>query len=297
MSCGGLRVVSLESRRAGAMEQMIRHHGGEPLVAPSVKEIPFEQHDEVYGWAELLFAGGFDLVVLMTGAGLALLREIIVERYPVGQLAAALRAVTILSRGPKPAAVLREMKITPRIVVPEPNTWREIVPLIAAHGGRRVTIQEYGWPNPDFLAALDGLGVDVSAISVYRWGLPDDTGPLREAVRRIADGECEVILFTTSIQLTHLLDLAAAMGRAAAVKRALAERIVIASVGPVMNAALADYGLVPDIVPPQPRMPVLVRSAAEAAHSILRQKMTQLSADRPPNTMAGPATTRRQGGH
>ena len=81
---GGLRVLSLESRRAELMEQLIRRHGGKPFVAPSVKEIPFEQHDEVHRWAERLFAGEFDLVVLMTGAGLSFLNDILAEKYPRG---------------------------------------------------------------------------------------------------------------------------------------------------------------------------------------------------------------------
>ena len=81
---GGLRVLSLESRRAELMEQLIRRHGGKPFVVPSVKEIPFEQHDEVHRWAERLFAGEFDLVVLMTGAGLSFLNDILAEKYPRG---------------------------------------------------------------------------------------------------------------------------------------------------------------------------------------------------------------------
>jgi uroporphyrinogen-III synthase len=276
----GLRVLSLESRRADVMEQLIRHHGGDPFVAPSVKEIPFEQHGDVYRWAERLFAGEFDLVVLMTGAGLTFLRDILAERYATEVFAGALRKVTLVSRGSKPVAVLRELGLAADITVPEPNTWHEIVPLIAARPERRITIQEYGRANPEFIAALEGLGAQVFALSIYRWALPDDRGPLCEAVRRIAGGGCDVVLFTTSIQLTHLLEVAQEMGMAAQVRRALAEEVAIGSVGPVMDAALADCGFTPDIVPPHPKMPVLVRSAAEMASAVLSRKVgrTQRSA-------------------
>ena len=183
---GGLRVLSLESRRADLMEQLIRRHGGEPFVAPSVKEMPFEQHDEVHRWAERLFAGEFDLLVLMTGAGLTFLNDILAERYPKEAFAEALRRLTIVSRGPKPAAVLHEMGVSAKVMVPEPNTWREIVPILAARPERRIAIQEYGRANADLLAAVRALGAEVSPISIYRWTLPDDARPLREAVRRIA---------------------------------------------------------------------------------------------------------------
>ena len=272
MDFRGLRVLSLESRRADSMEQMIRYHGGQPFVAPSVKEIPFDQHNEAYAWAERLFAGEFDLVVLMTGTGLAFLRDILAERYPQEKFAAALRKVTIVSRGPKPAAVLREMRVTPEILVPEPNTWREIVQAIAARRESRITIQEYGCANPELVAAVEALGARVTTIAIYRWTLPDDLAPLREAVRRIAERECDVVLFTTSIQLTHLLQVAASIGRDSDVRRALAEDLVIGSVGPVMDTALADCGLTPDIRPAHPKMAVLVRTAAENAASVLSRK-------------------------
>lgn len=272
MEFGGARVLALESRRAENMEQLIRRHGGEPFVAPSIKEIPFSQHDQVYDWAECLFAGEFDLLIFMTGAGLSFLRDILEQRYPRERFAEALRRVTIVARGPKPVAVLRELGVVTRIMVPEPNTWREIVPVIAARLERRIGIQEYGRANPEFLSSLKALGAEVSAVSIYRWALPDDTAPLREAVRRIAERECEAVLFTTSIQLTHLLEVAAGMGCEAEVRQALADDIAIGSVGPVMDSALADEGLAPDIVPAHPKMPVLVKTAAEMTWAVLERK-------------------------
>lgn len=268
----GLRVLSLESRRAELMEQSIRRHGGEPFVAPSVKEIPFEQHDEVHRWAGRLFSGAFDLMVLMTGAGLSFLNDILAERYPREAFAQAMRRMTIISRGPKPVAVLHEMGVTAKVMVPEPNTWREIVPIVAARPERRITIQEYGRPNPGLHAALQALGAQVCGIAIYRWTLPDDPRPLREAVRRIATRECDVVLFTTSIQLTHLLEVAADMGCSASVRQALAEDLAIGSVGAVMDATLADHGFTPDIVPAHPKMAVLVRTAAEMAASVVARK-------------------------
>jgi uroporphyrinogen-III synthase len=268
----GLRVLALESRRAGVMEEAIRRHGGLPFVAPSVKEVPFAQHEEAYQWGERLFAGEFDLLILMTGVGLTFLRDVLAERYPIERFAAALRRVTLVCRGPKPVGALHEMGVPNRIIVPEPNSWREIVPVVAARPERRISIQEYGRANPQLVQALQELGAEVSAIAIYRWALPDDPAPLRDAVRRIAARECDVVLFTTSIQLVHLLDVAEEMGVAATVRQALAKDIVIGSVGPVMTETLADYGMPPDIVPEHPKLPVLVRAAAEQAHSILARK-------------------------
>ena len=254
-------MIALESRRREAMEQLIRRYGGEPFVAPAVKETPFERHEEVYQWAERLFADDFDLLVLTTGAGVTYLRDILAERYSPERFLSALRRVTIVSRGPKPGEALEQMGVTGAITVPEPGSWREIVAVIARRPERSNAIQEHGRANPQLVATLEQLGANVSTISIYHWTLPDDPAPLREAARRIADRACDVVLFTTSIQLEHLLEAAA--GRAAEVIDALRRDIVVGSVGPVMTAALADYGLTPDIVPPHPKMQLLVRTAAE----------------------------------
>jgi uroporphyrinogen-III synthase len=272
MDFSGLRVLSLESRRAELMEQLILRYGGKPFVAPSVQEIPFSKNEEVFQWASRLLAGEFDLLVLMTGVGLTYLRDALLERYSQVQFVEALRRLTIVSRGPKPVAVLHELGIKGTIVIPEPNTWKEIVTVISGRAERRIAIQEYGRRNPEFVAALEELGAQVTALEVYRWSLPDDLNPLQEAVRRITRREFDVVVFTTSIQLVHLLQVAEQMGRAQEVRQALREDLAVASVGPIMNATLTGEGIDPDIVPAHPKMGILVRAAAENAVPVLARK-------------------------
>lgn len=272
MSFSGLRVLSLESRRAKEMEALITRHGGQPFVAPSVKERAIEANEPVFAWAARLLAGEFDMTVLMTGTGLAYLRDAIVTRHPLEQFVEALRRTTLVSRGPKPVVILHELGLKAHIIVPEPNTWREMAPLIATRSERSITIQEYGKPNAEFVAALEANGSSVTPLAIYRWELPDDVGPLHEAVRRIAGRECDVVVFTTSVQLVHLLQVAEELGRAQEVMSSLESDLVIASVGPIMDAALAERGLKPDIVPAHPKMGILMRAAAEQSVAALARK-------------------------
>lgn len=264
--------MSLESRRSEQMAQLVLRYGGKPFVAPSVQEIPFAKNDEVFRWATRLLAGEFDLLVLMTGVGLTYLRDALLERYPQEQFVEALRKLTIVSRGPKPVAVLHELGLKSTIVIQEPNTWKEIVPVIAERPERRIAIQEYGRRNPEFVAALEELGAQVTTLEIYRWSLPEDLEPLREAVRRILRRDFDVAIFTTSIQLVHLLEVAGQMGCAPEVRKALREDLVVASVGPIMNATLTGEGIDPDIVPGHPKMGILVRAAAEQAVQVLAKK-------------------------
>ena len=62
------------------------------------------------------------------------------------------------------------------------------------------------------------------------------------------------------------------MSLASDIRQALADDIAVASVGPVMTAALEEHDLRPDIVPPHPKMGVLVRVAAEEAARVLAVK-------------------------
>ncbi|MEZ5356172.1 MAG: hypothetical protein R2762_26345 [Bryobacteraceae bacterium] len=50
---------------------------------------------------------------------------------------------------------------------------------------------------------------------------------------------------------------------------ALRRRVVVASVGPVMSAALEAHGIRPGIVPIQPKMGALVKAAADGAQQLV----------------------------
>jgi len=272
MSFAGLRVLSLESRRAKEIEVLIRRSGGDAFVAPSVQERALEGSSEAVRFVERLEAGEFELVVCMTGAGLSFLRDMISGHMPVERLGAALRRATIVSRGPKPVPLLRELGVPVQIVVPEPNTWKEIVDAVASRPERHVAVQEYGRPNLEMNRALEELGAQVTPVAIYRWELPDDLEPLREAARRLAARKVDVVLFTSSIQLDHLLEIARSLGIEAPVRAALREDVAIASVGPVMTATLESQGFPVDVIPAHPKMGALVKAAAESAAAVLSIK-------------------------
>jgi uroporphyrinogen-III synthase len=278
MPFAGLRILSLESRRAKEMETLIRREGGDPFVAPSVQERALEDHGDAIRFVERMEASEFDMLICMTGTGLAFFRDQVAAHSAVDRLSAALRRVTIVSRGPKPLPILRDLGVRADIVVPEPNTWKEIVDAVAMRPERRIVVQEYGRPNPEMNAALEQLGAHVTPMVVYRWDLPEDVEPLRAAARRLAERQFDVILFTSSIQLDHLMTIARDLGLQPQVSSALREYTAIASVGPVMTASLEAAGLPADIVPVHPKMAALVKAASDIAPAILVQKRAILTA-------------------
>ena len=271
MSFAGMNVLSLESRRSAGIAELIRKQGGEPVLAPSMREAPLERNEAAFQFAERLFAGEFDMMILLTGVGTRLLHRALSTRYPPERFPEALRRITVVARGPKPAAVLRELDVPVSIAVPEPNTWRELLAAIRDRPERRIAVQEYGRPNAELLAALRQRGAEVASVSVYQWDLPEDTEPLRSAARRLAAGELHVALFTTSVQIEHLLRMAAEAGLEAAVLSAL-RNMVVASIGPTTSEALREAGVHPDLEPVHPKMGFLVQETAQRAADILRAK-------------------------
>jgi uroporphyrinogen-III synthase len=255
MSLEGRRILALESRRANEIAELIRRQGGQPFVAPSMRETPLAENDAVFAFADRLASGGFDMMMLMTGVGTRQLHRILGDRFVEG-----LRKVAIAARGPKPAAALRELGLAPAVTAPEPNTWRELLAVTEGRPERRIAVQEYGRSNPELVAALKARGAEVTPVRVYQYALPEDAEPLREAARRLAAGEFDAALFTTATQIDHLAQVAREQGIE---DDALAElrRIRVGSIGPTTTEALEEFGVHADFEPSHPKMGLLVNEA------------------------------------
>jgi len=271
MQFDGLRVLSLESRRAVEIEKLIRARGGDPFVAPSMREIPLQDNPQAFQFAEKLLQDSFDMVIFLTGVGARLLNQVLETKYPQGTLADALRKVTVVVRGSKPMGVMREWNVPVAVAVPEPNTWREILAATADRTEKRIAVQEFGRTSGELLEGLRSRGAEVTTVAVYQWDLPEDTGPLRQAARRLAAGEFDVAMFTTSVQVPHLLRIATEEGVEQQAREALG-RMVVASVGPSTSETLREYGIAPDMEPSHPKMGFLVSETAGRAREILQSK-------------------------
>jgi len=273
----GLRVLSLESRRAVEMAKLIENYGGRAIVAPSMREVPLESNTEALEFARVLAAGGFDMVIFLTGVGTRALAKVVETVYPLENFVAALRGVAIVARGPKPVAALKELGVPVLVAVPEPNTWRDLLRTldekrdVAPLAGRRVALQEYGASNAELLAGLAERGAQVTRVPVYHWALPEDTAPLRAAVEAVARGEIDLALFTTSIQVAHLLKIAREMNREKELRRAFA-RILVGSIGPITSEELHEQGFTVDFEPAHPKMGIFVNEAAQRTQELLEKK-------------------------
>jgi uroporphyrinogen-III synthase len=280
-SFDGLRVLSLESRRAVEVAKLIRTYGGEPFVVPAMREVPLKSNRQALAFADDLLAKKVDLVIFLTGVGVRALLDIVQTKHDREQFLSALRAVKVVARGPKPVAALRDLRVPVVATAAEPSTWREMMTSLNAEFGdslqtMTVAVQEYGASNPELLAELTERCAEVTKVPVYQWALPEDLRPLREAVHSIANSSVDVVLFMTAVQVIHLFQVAEEMGLRDELSAGL-RSLVVVSIGPTTSEELAHYGITPDFEPSRPKMGFLVNEAAQYSGKILEQKKKGLA--------------------
>ena len=275
----GLTVGAFESRMAVEMTRLIERFGGKPVVAASMREIPLEENTQALEFGRQLISGHVDMLILLTGVGTRVLVDVWKTHYPLEVIVDALSRTTLLVRGPKPALAVKELGLTPNLLVPEPNTWHDIVTTLDTYRPEgfadvRIGVQEYGMPNLDLLEALRCRGAIVQQVPVYRWGLPEDLNPLREAVSTFLASKIDILLFTNAAQVDHVLQVVR-QNRQDDQFFQVANQTVIASIGQITSERLRSHGLPIDMEPSHPKMGILVKEASAQAQELLKRKRTQ----------------------
>ncbi|QDV76198.1 uroporphyrinogen decarboxylase [Botrimarina mediterranea] len=286
----GLRVLSLESRRAAEMARLIEKHGGEAHVSPSMREELVDDDRPAIEFAHRLVGGEIDAVILLTGVGVKMFIDQVERHVGRQRLLDSLSDIPTLARGPKPVAVMRELGLKPTLRAPAPNTWREVLATIDTQlpvANQTIGLQEYGETNPSLIAGLEARGARVDRLQVYRWALPDDTAPLEANARRLAEGEADVVMLTSANQLNNLMVVAERLGIENAVREGFRNAVVV-SIGPTTSERLRAMELPVDIES-SGAMGKMVADAAAGSHAILERKkgLRQLLGGEPATLVVG----------
>lgn len=263
-----ITALAFESRMADSIANLLQNQGARTISAPSMQEVPLENHSAVFSFSEQLLAGEIDILICMTGVGTDMLVKTMKTRYEWAKIHKMLSAITIVSRGPKPARVLRKLKVPIDIKIPEPNTWKEILESFdndertSDLNGKKVAIQEYGEPNENLNKELRERGAELLQTSIYRWALPDDLEPLKKGIHSILNGETDVVLFTSKTQVNHVMKVAEMVASKEELREAF-RRVIVASIGPVCSRGIKSHGIQVDFEPSRPKLAVFVSEIAE----------------------------------
>jgi len=235
------RVIAIpESRELDVFSGLLERRGAQVLRCPlvAIKDAPDPK--PVLEWIEKFNTGSCDDLVLLTGEGLRRLLSCIDQHQPVLRTAfiERLSSVRKVTRGPKPARVLRELGLKPDIMAVSPTTQGVIESLKAFDlKSRTIGVQLYGGvPNPALIDFLHGAGASTSIVSPYVYADAIDDAQVHELLKKMSVGNVDIIAFTSMAQVERLFSV----GGADELRDAFA-KVQVAAVGPVVRDALLRH--------------------------------------------------------
>jgi uroporphyrinogen-III synthase len=259
-----ITVAILEHRYTKEFSSLFERFGAKVYACPLLEEKPVENREELQEFIRHVVAGNLDLMIFLTGVGA---RFLISEADAMGTKEEFLRAlnnITVVVRGPKPVAALRQFGIRIDVIPTTPTTEGVIEALKSKDfQGVRAGVQLYGTPNPQLVSALEEKGAQVTPVQVYAYGAAADSSLVNDLIGKILQGEVKVVAFTSAPQVRMLFDIASQLGKAEALQKSLKDNVTIASIGEVTNRALDEKGLSAGIGPKQPKMASLAQAVAD----------------------------------
>lgn len=259
----GRRIAILERRHSQELAALVCRIGGVPIVASAMDEVAC--HDDFNTFFDGLAARRFSIAIFLSGTGAGSLLAEAVRRGRLAETVAALRQLTIATRGAKPIAALKRYGLKPQITTAPPHTSAELRRALSSLDVRErgVVLVHYGERNVAVADDLRRGGSRLNEICPYEWTLPDDLGPITGVVRSLIARQLDAVIFTNQVQCRHLFQVAAEMNQAEGLVRTLNHDVVVGAVGPVCANALSRVGVTADVVPSSPNMPSLVNAVAE----------------------------------
>lgn len=247
----GKTIALAEGRQLEELAVLLEKEGAAVLRCPMLSILDVADPAPVVAWLNELISGRFDLVVLFTGEGL---RRMIgfAERAGIKDKAtAAFGKVTLITRGPKPGQALKEIGLKPTIVAGVPTTEGVITTLQKQQlAGKTVGVQLYSESNPPLTDFLTAAGATVRTVQPYVYAAATDADRVTELIGKAARREIDAIVFTSSPQVDRLYEVAEERQLMDMWRHAI-DRVMIASVGPVVTETLARKGARVDVQPEQ----------------------------------------------
>jgi uroporphyrinogen-III synthase len=246
------RTVALaENRQLEELAGMLQAEGATVLRYPMVSILDAPNEAPVIAWLNDLIANRFDMVILFTGEGVRRLLGFAERAGLREDFVAALGRNRLLTRGPKPVRALKELGISPWKVAAAPTTDGVIASLPPEEiRGLTVGVQLYSESNPQLEEYLTSAGAKMAAVLPYIYAPAADAERVAELVGKMARGEVDVLVFTSSPQIDRLFEVARERNLDADLTTGLA-RTKIASVGPVVSENLEQRGFRVNICPEQ----------------------------------------------
>jgi uroporphyrinogen-III synthase len=251
MSLQGRTIALAEGRQLEELAAMLEKEGAKILRCPMVSILDSDDCESVVAWLRRLIAAEFTYIVLFTGEGLRRLLGFAERESIRDEFIAALGKLKIIARGPKPVRALKEIGLGPFKVAVAPTTDGVIETLKQESlSGLGVGVQLYSESNLPLTEYLAYAGARVHTVLPYVYAPAADSTKVVDLVERMAAGQVDCIVFTSSPQVDRLVEVAKERGIEDTLRIAWT-RTRIAAVGPLVKERLNDIGARAHIVPEQ----------------------------------------------
>lgn len=245
------RVIALpETRELDLFAEMLEKRGAKPLRCPLVGIHDAPDPKPIEAWLKPCCDGQLDDLILLTGEGLRRLLGFAERAGLRDSFVTSLAKLRKITRGPKPARALRELSLKPDIAAEQPTTEGVIASLKAFDlHGRRIGVQLYGEePNRPLMDFLAAAGARSFPVAPYRYADAAKDSEVAALIDALAAGQVDAIAFTSTPQITRLLEVAKATGRQMALANGF-KQAKIAAIGPIVADTLKAQGLRVDLMP------------------------------------------------
>ncbi|TDI62701.1 MAG: uroporphyrinogen-III synthase [Alphaproteobacteria bacterium] len=249
----GRLIAVPETRALDLFCDMLEGRGATAMRCPMVRIRDAEDGVPIEAWLNRFVTDPPHVMIFYTGEGLMRLVGFADRMGCEEAFVDTLSKIRKITRGPKPVKALRSIGLDTDLRAVSPTTDGLVETLQGEDlAGQRVGVQLY----PDhkaraLLDLLDALGANVDRVIPYRYVPAQESTEAARLIERMAEGAVDLIAITSMAQISHLFDVAAALG----IEDALADGLTktdVASVGPVATEALQARGYEPTIVAPEP---------------------------------------------
>ena len=255
----GFTVGVTAARRADELAALLERRGASVIQAPALRILPLPDDAQLAAATRSLIDTPPDMTVATTGIGFRGWVEA-ADGWGLGEeLLDALRAGTLLCRGPKARGAVRAAGLVDAWS-PASESSAEVLEHLLTNGvdGKRIAVQQHGEPLPDMVEALRCAGAEVVEVPVYRWVAPADLAPLDRLTDAVLAGTVDAVTFTSAPAAASMLARAAERGIQDGLVRALRGPVLAVCVGPVTAAPLEDRDI-PTVQPRRSRLGAMVR--------------------------------------
>ncbi|MBI4297021.1 MAG: uroporphyrinogen-III C-methyltransferase [Chloroflexi bacterium] len=249
----GKRVLVTRTRRqASALSKLLIEEGAEPVELPVLEVGPPPD------WGPLDKALGhlrnYDWIVFSSVHGVG---HFFQRLNAKGKDARALGGAKLAAIGQATAQALEDQAALRPDLTPQDYSSAGLLAAFKDMGvaEKRLLLPRALEVPPELERGLRGLGAQVEQVAAYQTSTPKEIDP--EVKNRLLKGEIDVITFTSSSTVRHLLDI---LGKDGA---SMINKATVACIGPVTSRTARDMGLRVDVESEEHTIPGLVEVMAE----------------------------------